>query len=67
MVVKIKSSTRPKIEAVYFCIVQVQMKLHAGGNQGGDEKQLNDLEWPNCKKNDHIRRLFFSHSHFHDI
>ena len=35
MVVKITSSTRPKIEAVYFCIVLVQMKLHAGGNQGG--------------------------------
>ena len=24
-----------KIEAVYFCIVLVQMELHAGGNQGG--------------------------------
>ena len=53
MVVKITSSTRPKIEAVYFCIVHVlvPMELHAGGNQGGisgciDEKQLIDLEWP---------------------
>ena len=35
MVVEITSSTRPKIEAVYFCIVLVQMELHAGGNQGG--------------------------------
>ena len=49
MVVEITSSTRPKIEAVYFCIVLVQMELHAGGNQGGGgggggcEK---DLEWP---------------------
>ena len=46
MVDKITSSTRPKIEAVYFCIVLVQMELHAGGNQGGDEKQLIDLERP---------------------
>ena len=37
----------PKIEAVYFCIVLVLMEIHAGGNQGGDEKQLIDLEWPN--------------------
>ena len=47
MVDKITSSTRPKIEVVYFCIVLVQMELHAGGNQGGDEKQLIDLERPN--------------------
>ena len=52
MVVKITSSTRPKIEAVYLFILLVQMELHAGGNQGGggggggDEKQLIDLEWP---------------------
>ena len=46
MVVKLKSSTRQNIEAVYFCIVLVQMELHVGGNQGGDEKQLIDLEWP---------------------
>ena len=52
MVVKITSSTRPNIEAVCFCncivLVQLQMELHAGGNQGGggDEKQLIDLEWP---------------------
>ena len=47
MVVKITSSTRPKIEAVYLL---VQMELHAGGNQGGGggggEKQLIDLERP---------------------
>ena len=37
-----------KMEAVYFCTMVVQMGLHAGGNQGGDEKQLiADLEWPN--------------------
>ena len=41
MVLKITSSTRQKIEAVYFHIVLVQMKLHRG-----DEKQLIDLEWP---------------------
>ena len=41
---QVTSSSRPKIEAVYFCIVQ--MELRVGGNQG-DEKQLIDLEWPN--------------------
>ena len=46
MVVKIISSAVQKIEAVYFCIVLVLMEIHAGGNQGGDEKQLIDLEWP---------------------
>ena len=48
MVVKLTSSTRQNIKVVYFCIVLVQMELHAGGNQGGggDEKQLIDLEWP---------------------
>ena len=49
MVVKITSSTRPKIEAVYFCTVLVLMNSHAGGNQGGGgggEKQLINLEWP---------------------
>ena len=49
MVVKITSSTRPKIEAVYFCIVLVQMKLHVGENEAGDKKHLNDLEWPYAK------------------
>ena len=46
---QITSSSRPKMEAVYFCTVLVQMGLHAGGNQrgGGGEKQLIDLEWPN--------------------
>ena len=46
MVDKITSSTRQKIESVYFCIVLVQMEFHAGGNQCGDEKQLIDLERP---------------------
>ena len=47
MIVNITSSSRPKIEAVYFCIVPIQMESHAGGNQGGGggggggEKQLN--------------------------
>ena len=35
MVVNITSSTRPEIEAVYFCIVLVLMEIHVGGNQGG--------------------------------
>ena len=43
MVVKITSSTRPKIEAVYFCIVLALVKIHAGGNQ---ERMRNDkLIW----------------------
>ena len=47
MVVKITSSTRPKIEAVYFCTVLVLMEIHACGQKlRGDEKQLIDLEWP---------------------
>ena len=46
MVVKITSSTRPKIEAVYFCTVAGANGNTCGRKLRGDEKQLIDLEWP---------------------
>ena len=54
MVINSRASPSTYLQiSVYFCIVLVQMEVHAGGNQrgggggGGDEKQLIDLEWPN--------------------
>ena len=49
MVVKITSSTIPKIEVVYFCtVVLADTNGNTCGRElKGDEKQLIDLDWPN--------------------
>ena len=47
MVIKVTSSTSPNIEAVYFYIVLVLMKSHAGGNQGGMRNY--ELIWSDLK------------------
>ena len=47
MVVKITSSTRSKIEAVYFYICAGIDEITCGRKSRGDEKLSIDLEWPN--------------------